>query len=280
MNSLNYRPSRDIFLLFLQEMRLRGLSPKTQKTYLCFVCAFLKFCDNKSPKEVSGTDIRSFLDWLVNNGRSASTINTAYSALFFYFNKILRRNFFFNIPRIKKSKYLPVVLSKEEVRKMISTTFNPKHNCIISLLYGTGLRVSELTHIKMCDLDLDRKMLRVFQGKGKKDRLVILPVKLLSILQKQSQIKKADDYLFTNGRGNRLTEATIQKIVAQAAQRAGIKKTVSPHTLRHSFATHLLEAGTDIRYIQELLGHAKLQTTQIYTKVANNVLSQIKSPLD
>ena len=280
MNSQNYRPSRDVLQLFLQEMRLRGLSPRTQKTYLGFVSIFLKFCDNKSPKEISGSDVRLFLDWLVNNGRSASTINTAYSALFFYFNKILHRNFFLNVPRIKKSKYLPVVLSKEEVKRMIEVTINPKHNCIISLLYGTGLRVSELTHIKMLDIDLDRKMLRVFQGKGSKDRLVILPIKLFPILQRQFQVKKASDFLFTNGRGDKLTETTIQKIVSQAAEKAGIKKNVSPHTLRHSFATHLLEAGTDIRYIQELLGHAKLQTTQIYTKVANNVLSQIKSPLD
>lgn len=159
-------------------------------------------------------------------------------------------------------------------------TRNLKHNCIISILYGTGVRVSELTHIKMRDIDLDRKMLRVFQGKGKKDRFVILPLKLLLILEKQIKLKKADDFLFTNGRGGRLTETTIQKIVGQAASKAGILKNVSPHTLRHSFATHLLETGMDIRYIQELLGHAKLQTTQIYTHVATNDLKNIKSPLD
>jgi len=175
---------------------------------------------------------------------------------------------------------LPVVLSKEEARKMIEITKNPKHNCIISLLYGTGVRVSELTHIKMRDIDMDRKMLRVFQGKGKKDRFVMLPEKLMPIFSIQMKLKSAGDYLFTNGRGSRLTEATIQKIVGQAAEKAGIRKNVSPHTLRHSFATHLLENGTDIRYIQELLGHAKLQTTQIYTHVASNDLSRLKSPLD
>lgn len=276
--------------LFWQEMRLRGLSVKTQKTYHGFVVAFFDFMNGKSAKAITGADVRSFLEFLANSQRSASTLNTAYSALFFYFNKVLRRNFFINIPRAKKIKYLPVVLSKEEVNRMIVLTKNQKHNCIISLLYGTGVRVSELTHIKMCDIDLDRKILRVFQGKGKKDRLVILPEKLMLILKKQAELKQSNDYLFTNGRnrwqdgkctgGNRLTETTIQKIVAQAASRAEIRKNVSPHTLRHSFATHLLENGTDIRYIQELLGHAKLQTTQIYTHVANNNLQNIKSPLD
>ena len=163
---------------------------------------------------------------------------------------------------------------------MIEVLTNPKHRCVVSMLYATGVRVSELTHIKMRDIDLDRMMLRVFQGKGKKDRMTILPLSLKDVLKNQQRLKRPDDYLFTNGRGSKLTEATIQKIVAQAAQKAGVSKTVSPHTLRHSFATHLLENGTDIRYIQELLGHAKLQTTQIYTHVANTVLMGIKSPLD
>jgi len=163
---------------------------------------------------------------------------------------------------------------------MLSVVVNPKHHCIISLLYGTGLRVSELVGIKMADIDLDRGVLRVYQGKGKKDRFVMLPKKLFSVLGGQFKFKQASDYLFTNGRGDKLTEASIQKIVAGAAQRAGVNKNVTPHTLRHSFATHLLESGVDIRYIQELLGHARLQTTQIYTKVALNNLRGIESPLD
>lgn len=261
-----------------RELRVRNYSRQTAESYLFYNKNFLSFC-KKDPREIKIEDLKAYLDDLAQN-HSASTVSVAYNALLFYYKTIWRRAFFVNFPHPRKNKYLPVVLSKEEIKKMIEVTINPKHNCIISLLYGTGVRVSELTHIKMCDLDLDRKMLRVFQGKGKKDRMVILPVKLLSILHKQFQIKKADDFLFTNGRGGRLTEATIQKIVSAASTRAKINKHVSPHTLRHSFATHLLEAGTDIRYIQELLGHAKLQTTQIYTKVANNVLSKIKSPLD
>jgi len=286
----NYRPSRDPMSGLRQEMKLRGFSIRTVESYLHYVEEFLRFA-NVDPKCVKQKDIRDYLEYLADKKYSASTLNTAYSALFFYFDNILHRKFFINLPRMKKSKYLPVVLSKEEINRMIEVTTNPKHNCIISLLYGTGVRVGELVRIKMCDIDLDRKMLRVFQGKGKKDRMVILPNKLTPILERQSELKKADDYLFTNGRGgvnallstsrsSRLTEASIQKIVGHSAEVAGIKKNVSPHTLRHSFATHLLENGTDIRYIQELLGHTKLETTQIYTKVATSSLQKIKSPLD
>ncbi|MFZ2189602.1 MAG: site-specific tyrosine recombinase/integron integrase [Candidatus Magasanikiibacteriota bacterium] len=261
-----------------QELRIRNYSPKTIKSYVHQNEEFLRFCQ-KDPREVNTSDIKNYLDYLLQI-KSASSVAVAYNALQFYYKEIWKRSFFLNIKQPKRGKYLPVVLSKEEVNKMIEMTVNPKHNCIISLLYGTGVRVSELTHIRMKDIDLDRMLLHVFQGKGGKDRMVILPQKLKNILQIQAKLKKSGDWLFTNGRNDRLTEETIQRIVAQSALRAGIKKNVSPHTLRHSFATHLLENGTDIRYIQELLGHAKLQTTQIYTHVANKNLHEITSPLD
>jgi site-specific recombinase XerD len=275
----NYRPSRDPLYLLEQEMKIRNFSQKTIKSYLHYITKCLNW-SNKSPRGISGEDIRLYLEKLAENNVSASTLNTAYSALRFYFVSILHRNFFVYIPRAKKSNYLPVVLSKQEIIRMLERIENKKHHCIISLLYDTGLRVSELTHIKMRDFDFDRMLLRVFQGKGKKDRMVILPAKLKEVLTGQARIKKADDFLFTNGRSGRLTETTIQKVVAQAGSKAGLHKHIHPHTLRHSFATYLLENGTDIRYIQELLGHAKLQTTQIYTHVANKNLQGIKSPLD
>lgn len=275
----NYFPSQDPMLKLGQEMRLRNLSRKTIESYVHYIFSCL--CkSNKNPRNITAEDIRQYLENMVSGGVSASTLNTAYSALKFYFEKILRRRFFCYIPRAKKAKYVPVVLSKEEVGRMLKVVVNPKHHCILSILYGTGIRVSELTHIKMCDIDLDRMVLRVFQGKGQKDRITILPLSLKDILSRQQRVKNTDDYLFTNGRGGRLTEATIQKVVSQIALKAGVKKNVSPHTLRHSFATHLLENGVDIRYIQELLGHAKLQTTQIYTKVAVTNLQRITSPLD
>ncbi|MDD5043701.1 MAG: tyrosine-type recombinase/integrase [Patescibacteria group bacterium] len=275
----HYRPSRDPIILLKQEMKLRGFSDKTIKSYIHYINDCLRFAGT-DPRSASQKDVRAYLEYLADENLSASTINTAYSALLFYFGKILNRNFFVKIPRIKKEKHLPVVLSHEEINRMIGLSVNPKHRCILSLLYGTGVRVSELTHIKMCDIDLDRMVLRIYQGKGKKDRLTILPATLKKILSQQQGLKTSEDFLFTNGRGGRLTEASIQKIVALAAAKAGIGKTVSPHTLRHSFATHLLENGTDIRYIQELLGHAKLQTTQIYTHVASNNIKNITSPPD
>ena len=184
--------------------------------------------------------------------------------------------------RPKKNKYIPIVLSKQEINRMLEVTTNKKHHFIISLFYGTGLRLEELQNIKMRDIDLDRGMLRIFQGKGKKDRMAIIPKKLMEILAIQIKLKIPSDYLFTSNRIKKMDTRSIQKIVTNSAFKAGIAKTVSPHTLRHSFATHLLvlENGTDIRYIQELLGHAKIETTQIYTHVANKNLAMIISPLD
>ena len=279
MNSPHYRPARDPMTLFEQEMRLRNLSPKTRKTYRRFVDEMLRF-SGKSPKDAAGQDVRAYLDWLAEDGKSASTLNTAYSALQFYFEKILRRKFFATIPRAKKEKRLPAVLSKEEVRRMIDETANPKHHCMMSLLYGAGLRVGELVRLKMKDFDFDRNLIHVVQAKGAKDRYTILPQSLKEALLNQKRLKGPSDFLFTSYDGGRLTEATIQKVVAQAAGRSQISKDVTPHTLRHSFATHLLESGTDIRYIQELLGHAKLATTQIYTHVARSNVEKLTSPLD
>lgn len=261
-----------------RELRIRNYSQKTADSYVRYNEEFLRFCE-KDPREVTANDIKNYLDYLAH-ARSASTVSVAFNALLFYYKTIWHRHFFVSFTHPRKEKHIPVVLSKEEVARMLAVPMNPKHNCILSLLYGCGLRVSELTHVKMRDIDFDRGLLRVAQGKGKKDRMTLLPKLLETILACQQRLKQPDDYLFTNGRGNRLTGATIQKVVVLAARRAKIAKNVSPHTLRHSFATHLLENGTDIRYIQELLGHAKLQTTQIYTHVANSNLKNIVSPLD
>lgn len=233
---------------------------------------------NSIPYEYTICQWRPFLLYI--SPKHDNILNTAYSALQFYFQNILRRKFFAIIPRAKKAKQLPVVLSKEEVRRMIDLMANPKHHCMISLLYGAGLRVGELVRLRMRDIDTFRNMILVVQSKGAKDRYVMLPEALRDTMIKQSRLKTTDDFLFTSYDGGQLTEAMIQKVVQQAAQRAGISKVVTPHTLRHSFATHLLESGTDIRYIQELLGHAKLATTQIYTHVAGQDLIGIASPLD
>lgn len=272
--------TRDPLYNLERELRIRGFSQKTVKSYCLYNRLFLEFI-KKSPKEVKNEDVKKYLEYLKNKNFAGSTLNVAINALKFYYSQILKRRFFFDIKHAKKSMYLPVVLSREEIDKMISFTSNQKHKFLISLMYAAGLRVSEAIKIKMRDIDLDRKIIRVYQGKGKKDRYTILAEKLLPILKQQMKLKQPNNYLFTGADGDgHLTMMSAEKIVKKAAHLAGIYKNVSCHTLRHSFATHLLEQGTDIRYIQELLGHKNLETTQIYTKVTSQSLKNIKSPLD
>ena len=261
-----------------RELRIRNYSPSTVESYLYYNKELLRY-RQKDPREIGVNDIKEYLDYLASN-KSSSTVSVAYSSIQFYYKEIWKRPFVFHLTRPKQEKRLPTVLSKQEVAKMLELTQNPKHNCIISLLYGTGMRVSEVTKLKMRDIDLDRKVINIRLAKGKKDRIVMVPDRLASVLGCQQRLKSGKDFLFTNGRGGCLNERSVQKVVSQAASKTGISKKVSAHTLRHSFATHLLENGTDIRYIQELLGHAKLQTTQIYTHVARSNLESLVSPLD
>ena len=279
MDSPHYRPSRDPMLLLRQEMTLKNFSPHTIESYTYYIQECLKMA-NVSPSSIIEIHIRDYLSSLQKQNRSASTLNTAYSALKFYFQKILRRKFFVHIPRSKKEKTLPTVLSKDEVKRLINATNNSKHHTIISLLYGAGLRVSELVNLKMRDVDIARGLIHIVKGKGKKDRYTLFPVTLKATFQKQSLLKQPNDFIFTRkGTKKCLTTHTIQKIVSQTAKTASIHKHVHPHTLRHSFATHLLENGTNIRYIQELLGHTKIETTLLYTHVTLKNIS-IVSPLD
>jgi site-specific recombinase XerD len=263
-----------------RELKIRGFSPRTVESYLAYNRLFLEFAQ-KSPTEITNNDVRAYLESIKDKGCANSTLNVALNALKFYYKGILKRSFFFDIRGAKKTDYLPTILSKEEIERMLSGITNPKHHFLISLMYSAGLRVSETVKIRMRDFDLDRKLIMVRRGKGAKDRCTLLSEKLIPILKKQIALKKSTDYLFTGSNGkSHLTPESAEKVVKKAAELAGIAKRVSCHTLRHSFATHLLEAGTSIRYIQELLGHSKLETTQIYTKVANTNLQTIKSPLD
>ena len=279
MNSQHYRPSRDPVELARQEMKLRGFSQKTIKSYTHYISEALQFA-SVGPRGIKTQDIKDYLEFLAVSGRSGSTLNTAYSALKFYFETVMRRGFFVSLPRAKNKKRLPVVLSRQEIDRILAIIKNPKYHCIVSLMYGCGLRVSEVVNIKMLGIDLDRKMLRIYRGKGDKDRYVMLPEKLLLVLKRQMELKKKDDYLFTNGQNGKMTTRSIDKVVKSSVRLANINKNASCHTLRHSFATHLLESGVDIRYIQDLLGHARLETTQVYTHVARNNLESLKSPLD
>lgn len=270
----------DNFENLRQLLRLKAYSPKTISSYVYYNTAFLNFA-NKSARQITGQNIKDYLLFLVDKGVSSATVNLAYNALKFYYHHFYKRRFFVDIPRAKKDKKLPVVLSKREVQRMIEVTDNLKHKFLIQFLYSTGIRVSEVVKIKMSYIDFDRKLVLIRNGKGKKDRYTLLADLLISTLKEQRKIKVRDKYLFTGrDRKKHLNVMSVQKVVKAAAEKAGLAKNVSAHTLRHSFATHLLEQGTDIRYIQELLGHRRLETTQIYTKVSNKNLSDIKNPLD
>lgn len=279
MNGNNTYPSKDPILLLRQEMILRKFSPKTIKSYLYYISNLLKDKD-KSPKNINTDDIRDYLEKMANNKAAASTMNTAYSAFKFYFEKILHRKFFINIPRAKKAKKLPVVLTKNEVSLILSNITNVKHKLSLALMYSSGLRISELINIKIGDIDLENKLLTIRGAKGQKDRVTIMSDKVMSVLEKYTKNKNGDNILFESNRGGKLSERSIQKVFKESLIKADIQKNATCHSLRHSFATHLLENGTDIRYIQELLGHARLETTQIYTKVANTKLKEIINPLD
>jgi len=184
-----------------------------------------------------------------------------------------------NLKFAKRSKKLPIVLSREEIRNIIDSIRNLKHKLIISLAYGAGLRISEVVNLKVKDVNLEELTIHLKNAKGKKDRITIFPEKIRSNLKSLIIGKKSDDYLFESERGGKLTERTAQKVFENALRRAGIKKDATFHSLRHSFATHLLENGVDIRYVQELLGDRNIRTTQVYTQVTNPKLKNIKSPL-
>ncbi len=275
----HYYPSQDPMRKLEQELKIRGLSSKTIKAYLSYNKSFLDFV-KKSPKSVNNKDIKRYLEYLANRGVSNATLNLVINALKFYYGQIMRRRFFWQIKRPKKEKVLPVVLSKNEIKKILGQVNNVKHKLLLGLMYASGLRVSEVCRLRVKDLDFDNDILWVRQGKGSKDRQTLMPKNISKILQRYVNKKTLNDYVFENRQGRRLSERTVQKVFWQALKKSGVKKHATCHSLRHSFATHLLEKGLDIRYIQELLGHKRLETTQIYTKVTSNKLQEISSPLD
>lgn len=270
--------SRDPMFNLEQEMRIRNFSNRTIKAYLYYNKELLRFA-SKFSDEINKQDIKDYLDYLISAGKSSSTINLVINALKFYYGQILRRKFFnedFGIKRPKKEKKLPVVLSKKEVIRMIKAVDNIKHKLMIQILYSSGLRVSELVNLRVNDIDFDRQILLVKAGKGGKDRVTIISQVVLDNIKKYLQEYRPLEYLFESfGAGSKITTRLVQKVVAKTVGQAEIAKSVSAHTLRHSFATHLLENNVNLRYIQSLLGHSRLETTQIYTKVAVSKFNEI-----
>jgi len=262
------------------ELELRGFSDQTIKAYLTHNQNFLKYI-NKNEGEIGEKEIKQYLGHLIARKKLASSsVALVKAALKFYYDEVLGKNIV-NLKTPKASQKLPTVLNKDEIKKLIENAKSLKSKLMIKMLYSSGLRLSECLNMKVNDLEFKEKIGWVRKGKGKKDRLIILSDNLIGELEAYLRLKKEKNPLvFTNRMGNPLSSRNVQKIIKNAAKKAGINKKVSPHSLRHSFATHLLEAGVDIRKIQELLGHANLQTTQIYTKVSTEELKKVKSPLD
>lgn len=249
----------------IEEIKLRKYSFQTGKSYISTVKEFLK----------SGKTPREFL--LSYSDKSRSTMRGVYFALKFFYENVLNEKFDEKIPLAKKDLKLPIVLSREETSKMIDATNNIKHKLILMSLYYAGLRLDESRNLKWQDLDFDREIIHLKTAKGEKERVVFLHPKLKELLKIYGIGEEG--YIFLSERGRKYNKRTIQQIVKNTAKKIGIKKKVTPHTLRHSFATHLLEAGTDIRYIQHLLGHKDLKTTQIYTHIANKDIKKLANLL-
>jgi integrase/recombinase XerD len=261
------------------EIKLRNYSDKTVTAYLNHNLKFLEFI-NKTEDFIVEDDIKAYMAHLLSERKvSPKTVALVKAALKFYYDEVLKKGIV-NLKTPKAEKHLPTVLTREEVKALIEGAKTAKSKFIIMLLYASGLRLSESLNLRATDLEIEQKIGWVRKGKGNKDRIIILSDSLIKALNGLNLDLKSDTHLLTNKKGQPLTARNIQKIVARAAKNAGINKKVSPHTLRHSFATHLLESGTDIRKIQELLGHSNLQTTQIYTQVSTDELKKIKSPLD
>lgn len=276
---LNYR---QVPTAFLEKLTILRYSENTIRTYRDCFSEFINYYSTKDINQITQEEIHAYLLYLVEKRQvSTSYQNQAINAIKFYYEKVLkgpRRIYLIERPR--KERILPTVLSESEVKRIIECITNIKHKCLIMTCYSGGLRISEALNLKPSDIDSMRMMIHVRGGKGKKDRITLLSVRLLELLREYYRLYKPGEYLFTGQMGGQYSEKSAQAVLKLATRKAGIQKRVTLHTLRHSFATHLLENGTDLRYIQSLLGHASPKTTQIYTHITTKGFDQIKNPLD
>ncbi len=261
------------------ELKISKASPHTIKNYQKQISKFLNFT-NKKPSEITKNDIKFYMSENLTASAS-STINLFLAAIKYGYNTVFEKDPTHSIKRPKKETHTPRTLSKEEVRQLFSKIKNEKSNLIASIIYAAGLRVSEITNLQVKDINLSEKVGYINQSKGNKDRIFNIPDFLFDQIKRQvkRQTQFKQTYLFSGRSGGKISTRNIQKIISKAAKRAELRN-VHTHTLRHSFATHLLEDGVDIRKIQELLGHSNLSTTQIYTHISNKELKKIKSPIE
>ena len=265
----------------IEDMTVRNFAPKTQHDYIRAVTNLTRFL-GRSPGTATAEDLRRFQLHLTGNRVGAPTINFTVTVLRFFFTMTLdRADAIKHLTFVPEPRKIPVVLSLEEVARLLEAAPGPKYKAVLAAAYGAGLRVSEVATLKVSDIDSERMMLRIEQGKGHKDRHAMLAPQLLELLRDWWRIARPQVWLFPGQNPvNPMTTRQINRACHAAADMARITKRVSPHTLRHSFATHLLEQNTDIRVIQVLLGHAKLETTALYTRIATNTIRAVMSPLE
>ncbi|MBN2790360.1 MAG: tyrosine-type recombinase/integrase [Candidatus Delongbacteria bacterium] len=266
---------------YLDLLKLKNYSKATIKSYGHCFDLFLEHFKNVDINNLTKDDITSFLIKEHEKGLSYGYQNQIINAIKFYYEKVLKqKRELYDIPRAKRPQKLPVVFSEEEVLKLIGSIDNLKHKSILYLIYSAGLRISEAVNMKIADIDSKRNVVIVRGGKGKKDRTTLLSEKLLLMLRKYYVQFRPKDFLFEGENGGQYSIKSIQNVFNRALTRSGIRKKATVHSLRHSFATHLLEHGTDLRYIQQLLGHNSSKTTEIYTHITKKGMDKIKSPLD
>jgi site-specific recombinase XerD len=276
MRHFNYTIPVDVFLRKVEDFCvLRGYSRQTIKTYRFHVKEFLKFC-KKSSLNMTHEGVTRYL---ISQNQSVSFSRLSHAALKFFFSDVLKNPFDLEkVPLKKKEKTLPKVISKEKIKLILELSSNLKHRLVIKLLYSSGLRLQELVDLKREDIDFDRGLIHVKRGKGKKDRITLLSDSLKNDLLKYYSVNEFRSKYVFEGRKGKYAKKSIQEILKKLGRKIGVK--ITPHMLRHSFATHLLEAGTDICYIQKLLGHSDLKTTEVYTYVSQKGIEGIRSPLD
>lgn len=264
------------------EMELRGYSQRTIKNYIFSVGAFAKFY-NKSPELLGETEIKKYLHYcIIERKLCEGTVNYNNACLKFFYTKVLGRQWNLDkLPRAKERRRLPVVLSPEEIKSIFDATHSLKHKAILMTIYSAGLRISEVCNLKITDIDSKSMQILIRQGKGNKDRYSILSKENLKILREYWKVYKPKDFLFLGRyRADAINPRSVQRALENSIRRTRITKHVTVHSLRHAFATHLLDAGTDICYIQKLLGHTRITTTSIYLHLRRLDLLNIKSPLD
>lgn len=261
------------------ELKLRNYSRRTIESYLLCLKDYFRYTKNIK-KDPDVALIKKYLLEKMDKGWAPQTVNLHLNAIKYFYREIYKSKVAIDLKFAKTSQKLPVVLSRQEIEKVLNITENRKHKLLISLAYGAGLRVSEAVNLRIRDINLDELTIHLKGAKGNKDRITVFPEKLKADLAELMALQHGNEYLFESERGGKLTTRTAQMVFEKALKKARIEKDASFHSLRHSFATHLLENGVDVRYVQELLGHQNIRTTQLYTKVTNPSIRKIKSPLE